>query len=355
MEPDGRAAKSQRARILQAVVEVVAERGFAGAKVRIVTVRAGVSTRTFYEHFRNLEDCLVAILDDTLEQTCVIVGAAFAGEASWRAGLRGALAGMLAFFDQEAELARFCVLHTLAAGPVVLEHRERTIRRFRAFVVQCLGAEAAGALPLAFESTVASVIGMIQARLVTDEPEPLIVLLGPLMGLILAPYLNATELEAEIKQADERANAIINGYYRWAPPPLQIVGRETEHELTATLRRNVYEGWRRDRQDTAKPEILGKRGAIRARQCLSFLATQNQQGRNPSNREIATGIGVNHGSQISALLRYLLKHDLVVKQSEGPGKRNAWQVTTRGEEVLRGGADGSASLLRRRQHSATSR
>ena len=70
--------------------------------------------------------------------------------------------------------------------------------------------------------------------------------------------------------------------------------------------------------------------AHRVRQCLVYIA--NHPG--ASNREVASGIGVNHQSQISYLLGALVKVDLVSKTSDGVGKRNAWWLTPHGEVAL---------------------
>jgi hypothetical protein len=83
------------------------------------------------------------------------------------------------------------------------------------------------------------------------------------------------------------------------------------------------------------PAMLAHPSARRARECLRFIATQGGRGLNPSNREIATGIGVAHLPQISRLLSQLAAEGLVSKRSHGAGKRNAWRLTERGEQVLR--------------------
>jgi hypothetical protein len=132
-------------------------------------------------------------------------------------------------------------------------------------------------------------------------------MLAPLMGLILAPYLDEQELGEEIARADELAQAILN----------------RDREL-------------RPEQEAPQPAIPGCPSAPRARECLIFLAEQNWQGISPSNREIATGIGIGHQSQISRLLARLLEQGLVGKSSEGAGKRNAWRLTPCGEEIAGG-------------------
>lgn len=81
----------------------------------------------------------------------------------------------------------------------------------------------------------------------------------------------------------------------------------------------------------APPAMLDAPGGRRARECMLFLAEH----RDSSNREIAVGIGIVHPPQISRLLADLLEKGLVVKRSEGAGKRNAWRLTPRGEEIAR--------------------
>jgi predicted transcriptional regulator len=81
----------------------------------------------------------------------------------------------------------------------------------------------------------------------------------------------------------------------------------------------------------ALPALLANPRARRARECLSFLAAHPDS----SNREIAAGIGVTHQPQISRLLSQLAAEGLVSKRSQGAGKRNAWRLQPRGEQVLR--------------------
>jgi AcrR family transcriptional regulator len=51
--------RSQRTRMLGALVEVVAEKGYAATTVADVTGRAGVSRTTFYQQFKDKEDCFL--------------------------------------------------------------------------------------------------------------------------------------------------------------------------------------------------------------------------------------------------------------------------------------------------------
>ena len=55
--------ESQRNRILQAMIEVVSERGYPETRVVDVIGVAGVSRKTFYELFASKEDCFLAAYD----------------------------------------------------------------------------------------------------------------------------------------------------------------------------------------------------------------------------------------------------------------------------------------------------
>jgi AcrR family transcriptional regulator len=307
--------REQRERIMQALVEVLAERGFAGATVGLVVRRARVSTRTFYQCFDGLEECLIAIMDSVLEQAVALASQELQGAECWQDGVRSALAAVLGFFDSEPELARVSIVETLAAGPVVLAHRERLLAAFRLPVIERIEREAPGVPPLAAEGVVSLVLGIMHAHIVTEKPGPFIELLGPLMGLIMAPYLGARGVEAEIERGDELARAILAGDSRW-PPPAEAPQQDTELGvgLDATLLPN-----------------LGNATACRPRECLIFLAEHP----NSSNREVGVGIDLVHQSQISKLLAYLLREGLATKRSEGTGRRNAWRLTPRGEEIVK--------------------
>src|SRR2546421_12380551 len=52
-------AEWQRARMYHAIVRAVSEKGYAKVTVADVVALAGVSRRTFYEHFKDVEDCFV--------------------------------------------------------------------------------------------------------------------------------------------------------------------------------------------------------------------------------------------------------------------------------------------------------
>src|ERR687883_326916 len=68
---------SQRERMIDAMADVVAAKGYAATTVGDVVAGAGVSRKTFYEHFRDKEDCFLAAFDSGLD---LVLGAIHAAQ-----------------------------------------------------------------------------------------------------------------------------------------------------------------------------------------------------------------------------------------------------------------------------------
>jgi AcrR family transcriptional regulator len=59
--------QNQRDRILNAIAEEVARKGYVETTVADVVSRAGVSSRTFYDFFRDKAECFLAAYDAAIE------------------------------------------------------------------------------------------------------------------------------------------------------------------------------------------------------------------------------------------------------------------------------------------------
>jgi len=301
----------RRERIVAATVEVVAERGYAGASVGLVIARAKVSRHSFYSHFSGLDGCVSASLDLALERSTAIVVRVMARKGSWVERMRATLAAMLMFFDSEPQLARICLVHTLGGSDAVRSHRERLVAAFRAQVIAAIGAEVQVS-PLLAENVLASIMGVVYTRLVTRE-QRLIDLLGPLMETAVRLFaMSEHEAYEERLKSDELARAIRAGEADW------ILMSEVHVEGDSAAGKEL-------------PAGLANPNARRARECLRYLAEHPGS----SNREVACGIGVAHSSQISKLLSELAAEGLASRRSLGVGRRNAWQLTKKGRQADR--------------------
>jgi AcrR family transcriptional regulator len=121
---------SQRTRLLEAVGRAVAERGYAAATIDDVVRRAGVSKKTFYEHFADKEDCFLAAYEAASEELLERVQEAHAGDGDWLERTRAGIVAYLRWLAADPALARVYLVEVAAAGPRALERREALRDRY---------------------------------------------------------------------------------------------------------------------------------------------------------------------------------------------------------------------------------
>ncbi len=115
--PRGPVAGSQRERLLVATQRLIAEKGATATTIEAIVKRAGVSSVTFYEHFRDKEECFLATFEKALEEIGVEVRAAVPAGAARADRVRAGLAALLAAIDAEPERARLCFVEAQKGGP----------------------------------------------------------------------------------------------------------------------------------------------------------------------------------------------------------------------------------------------
>lgn len=124
---------TQRERIIDAFVQVVAERGYARTTVAGVCKEAGVSSKTFYVHFTDKEDCFLSAYDLGIEMLMGAMGRAYATPGPWPARLRAALGTLLEILASEPSFARVAVVEVNAAGPRAIDRLTSVLRGLMAY------------------------------------------------------------------------------------------------------------------------------------------------------------------------------------------------------------------------------
>jgi AcrR family transcriptional regulator len=118
--------------MLGAMAGAVAAKGYASTTVADVVAGAGVSRKTFYEHFRDKEECFLAAFDSGVDLLLdAILGAQPAGDdATWLALMRARVRVYLETLASQPAFARTFLIEVFAAGPRALERRADVLRRF---------------------------------------------------------------------------------------------------------------------------------------------------------------------------------------------------------------------------------
>ena len=123
--------EAQRARMLEAMTQAVAEKGYARVAVADVIERAGVSRKTFYEQFANKEECFLAAYDAGVDRLLAAIDDALATLApDWLAAARRAVEAYLETMAASPAFARAFLIEALGAGPAALERRGIVQGRF---------------------------------------------------------------------------------------------------------------------------------------------------------------------------------------------------------------------------------
>ena len=124
-------AASQRTRLLEATGRAVADKGYAATTIEDIVRGAGVSKKTFYEHFADKLDCFLAAYEAASDELLDHVRAAQNGEeGEWLARTRAGIHAYLRWLAAEPALARVFLIEVAAAGPDALERRERLRDRY---------------------------------------------------------------------------------------------------------------------------------------------------------------------------------------------------------------------------------
>ena len=106
----------RRARIVDAAVREVAERGYDEATVASIAERAGVSHDAFHDTFGSKEDVLIWAYDAAVAYAMPQILRAFRTERDWQQATADALATYLAILDCDHDWALVCLRELPAAG-----------------------------------------------------------------------------------------------------------------------------------------------------------------------------------------------------------------------------------------------
>lgn len=120
---------SQRARLLQAMLELVSRQGYAPTSVPQVVAAARVSRNAFYEFFDDKEACFLAACEEDAVRLVQEI-AALPRERDWRRSIDHALLVYLRWWQARPPLTRAYFLEMPSAGPRAVQHRAQVYAPF---------------------------------------------------------------------------------------------------------------------------------------------------------------------------------------------------------------------------------
>jgi AcrR family transcriptional regulator len=196
----------QRERMLNAVVEVVAERGYRSISVGDIVKQAAIARAKFYENFSSKEDCFLAAYDRVAAELAQAVTEACAGAAgSTPERMHAALAAIIDYLDAHPVVARAWVVEAPAVGQAVEARRERAQRDFAA-LVRGGDAQADAVFPESIQDSVlAGLYWLVYHAILSGRPEKLGAMLPELTEFALMPGVGVDEARRAAREVSVSA------------------------------------------------------------------------------------------------------------------------------------------------------
>ena len=186
-------------RIARAVAALVAEKGYGGMSTDDIAAAAAISLSTFYEHFADKRDAVLAALEMSGAQITALAVPAARRASGWQEGVRALYEAICAYFAAEPEMAELATVGVYGAGPKALARRDRVIDSLAAMLSP--GFEANPEAPkVSAEAIAATVYALMREQIRREGPETL----GAVVPL--ATYITLVSFVGP-----DRALAVANG------------------------------------------------------------------------------------------------------------------------------------------------
>jgi AcrR family transcriptional regulator len=193
-------ARSQRERLLEAAVRVVAEKGYGATTVADLTREAGISRTTFYAMFEDKEACFLAAYDTVADALVRRIAKAYEAEERWPQRARAGLATLLEALAEEPAIARLALVDVGAAGPAAQRRYRAALQRLTPLFEEGRDFAPSGrSLPAnTSRMAIGAVAGLISDELAEGRAEYLPSLLSDLLFATLVPYIGPAAAAREV-------------------------------------------------------------------------------------------------------------------------------------------------------------
>lgn len=172
------------------MLEMVAERGFGGVTVRGLSSTAGVSTRTFYAHFPNAEECFTSTYESVMRTALKRFTASGMTNADWEQAMRAGVRSLMKEISDNRSAGKLALVEAFEAGPAMLREMTFATRDFEQFILDTFNsAPERVAMPLPIvQGIAAGAERVIRTRILSDRGGELPAISDELTDWALAMY-----------------------------------------------------------------------------------------------------------------------------------------------------------------------
>lgn len=190
---------NQRERLLDALANLSAAKGFSEVTIPEIVHEAAVSVQAFYEHFSGKEDAFCVAYELGQRKLLAITERAYEAHVDWPAAVRAALGAMLDFLASEPSFARIALVDALTAGPKVDTLARDGSGRFAELIKPGLQYSQDGVqrVEIMVEGTVNTLQELCYVYAASERARESSVLLELATHIALAPFAGAGLLETK--------------------------------------------------------------------------------------------------------------------------------------------------------------
>lgn len=187
-------AENQRERLIAGIIAAVAENGYGGTTIADIVKEAGLSRKTFYEHFANKEACFEAAYEASFNFIWETMAAVGRGR-TWGETVRARLEALLGALAAEPDLANYFLIAPTSVGDKIAERHHESMRELVGALTEgAPKAKTKRGSPETQEQALAGGISRLVVRKLGDgEAASLPGLLPALTELVLWPYLGGKD------------------------------------------------------------------------------------------------------------------------------------------------------------------
>jgi AcrR family transcriptional regulator len=181
-----------RRRLLEAMIETVALRGYDRTTVSRVLSSADVQEAVFSEHFRDKHDCFLQAVDDLIGRAERSALEQFQRVAPWPKQVRLALQSLLDALSRHPDGARVVLVEMLSAGPAACERQRSALALFTSLIEEGRSYSSnTEHLPRqTSEAIVGGIASIVHRRVLQGDTAELPTLHADLTYFALLPYLD---------------------------------------------------------------------------------------------------------------------------------------------------------------------
>ena len=133
-------SQEHRGRLLRGMAAAVAAKGYGDTTIADIVREASVSRRTFYEHFHDKAECLVALYEAASRNALRVLREAIDPSHGWQEQVERAIGAYLECLASNPVLLRTLFVEILGLGPDGLEARRAMHRELCQFLLELVNA-----------------------------------------------------------------------------------------------------------------------------------------------------------------------------------------------------------------------